>query len=528
MEEAESAHRRAAEFAAAQRRAGRADGYARRKREVERAGLWIAAILIIALCFFLMFWPGGGGSAPANTALPVVNGTTLQGQAVSATTGSWSNSPTSYTYQWQDCHDYRAEGGTLTCSNATGMGNSCTNSGTGCNYTLASSDVGYNMRVQVTASNGGGSSSPAASVGSGAPSWNQNDTMPMVLGPTSPTWQALFNGSWTTSGQSGCNTTPNQLATTGFHSPDGIPGGTWWDQAGDLYTNKFYSLTDGTSLATSPGSNAGGPAFAGHAWDDMIDGTAAASGEYGQRANQSLCGPQVSILNNQVAYNDSRTNQGQTWWYRFEFFLASDYTPDGHSGWNYIMEFHQLPVNPCCGQVAIGAITDNQDGGPVINYNTTPYGRISLRVGGGGNSTTPIPAYPSDFNKYPTGHLVWIRGPNLTRNHWYDSLLKITWSYDNTGRTQWWLDGYNMGTIAGSNNYYTSSGGRGYENPYFMALNYRAGCQAGEGSGNGYVPGSHPPSTGTCSNGPTNISTSEIIQDNYMIGTTEASVGGGP
>jgi chitodextrinase len=473
----------------------------------------------------------GSAGAPANTTLPVASGTTLQGQTVSATTGTWTNIPTSYTYQWQDCHDYQAEGAGLSCSNATGTGNTCTNSGTGCNYTLQSSDVGYNMRVQVTASNGSGASTPASSAGSGAPSFNQNGTMPMVLGPTTPVWKELFDGSWTTSGQSGCNTTPNKLATTGFHSPDGIPGGTWWDQLGDSYTNKFYSFTNGTSLATSPGSNVGGPAFAGTAWDDMIDGTAAANGEYGQRANQYLCGPQSGHYGNQTAYNDGRTNQGVTTWYRAEIMLAADYTPDGHSGWNHILEFHQDPSSPCCAVVAMSVITDTQDGGATINYNTAPYGRLSLKIAGGGNASNPIPAKPtgSNFTAYPNGHVTFIRGPTITRNHWYDVLLRITWSYDATGVVQWWLDGHLMATFTGSNNYYTSSGGTGYENPYYMALNYRSGCRDGDAAGNGYTPGASPPATGTCPNGVTpNISTSEIIQDNYLIGATEASVGGGP
>ena len=42
--------------------------------------------------------------APVNTVLPLVTGTAQQGQTLSSTNGTWNNSPTGYTYQWQDCN----------------------------------------------------------------------------------------------------------------------------------------------------------------------------------------------------------------------------------------------------------------------------------------------------------------------------------------------------------------------------------------------------------------------------------------
>ena len=43
--------------------------------------------------------------APVNTVAPVVSGQSLQGQTLSVSTGGWSPTPTSYTYQWQRSTD---------------------------------------------------------------------------------------------------------------------------------------------------------------------------------------------------------------------------------------------------------------------------------------------------------------------------------------------------------------------------------------------------------------------------------------
>lgn len=45
---------------------------------------------------------------PHNTAAPQISGATTLGSTLSATTGSWSGSPTGYVYQWQRCGSYEA------------------------------------------------------------------------------------------------------------------------------------------------------------------------------------------------------------------------------------------------------------------------------------------------------------------------------------------------------------------------------------------------------------------------------------
>jgi endoglucanase len=89
--------------------------------------------------------PGGSAPVPVpvNTVAPSVSGAAQQGQTLTASRGSWSNSPTSYGYQWQSC--------TSTCSNITGQ--------TASAYTASSGDVGKTLQVIVSATNGGGSAS---------------------------------------------------------------------------------------------------------------------------------------------------------------------------------------------------------------------------------------------------------------------------------------------------------------------------------------------------------------------------------
>jgi hypothetical protein len=84
--------------------------------------------------------------APENTALPVVSGTAQQGSALSTTNGTWTNSPTSFSYAWKDCNL---------------SGESCTtiSGATSSSYTLKEADVGHTIRSVVTATNAGGSTS---------------------------------------------------------------------------------------------------------------------------------------------------------------------------------------------------------------------------------------------------------------------------------------------------------------------------------------------------------------------------------
>src|SRR5207249_6843707 len=87
---------------------------------------------------------------PSNEAPPTVTGTAQQGQVLTAHSGSWSNEPTSFAYQWQSCDMSGANCAPIPAATAQ-------------TYALGSADVGSTLRVAVTATNGGGSSSAASS-----------------------------------------------------------------------------------------------------------------------------------------------------------------------------------------------------------------------------------------------------------------------------------------------------------------------------------------------------------------------------
>jgi hypothetical protein len=78
--------------------------------------------------------------APSNSDLPGISGTARDGETLTASTGTWTGTPTiGYAYQWRRCNS------------------GCTDVGTGPSYSLKAADVGATLHVEVTATNGGGS-----------------------------------------------------------------------------------------------------------------------------------------------------------------------------------------------------------------------------------------------------------------------------------------------------------------------------------------------------------------------------------
>jgi hypothetical protein len=185
--------------------------------------------------------------APVNTSLPTVSGTAQQGQTLTASPGSWSGTaPISFAYQWRRCD---TSGGN--CVDIVPF--------TSQTYTLVSADVGSTVRVAVTASNAGGSStavSDATGVVQAAPAAPVNTSLPAISG-TAQQGQTLTAspGSWS-------GTAPIAYAYQ-WRDCDGS-GGNCVDIAGA--TSQTYVLAAGdvgsTVRVAVTASNAGGSATA--------------------------------------------------------------------------------------------------------------------------------------------------------------------------------------------------------------------------------------------------------------------------
>ncbi len=159
--------------------------------------------------------------APTNTKPPAISGPTVEDETLTASTGTWSGSPTSYTYQWQTCNT---------------SGTSCTNitSATASTRVLTSSNVGHTLRVIVKATNTGGAgeatSEPTATVTSAPPPppppAPTNTKPPTISGPTvedetltasTGTWSGeptSYTYQWQTCNTSGTSCTNITGATT--------------------------------------------------------------------------------------------------------------------------------------------------------------------------------------------------------------------------------------------------------------------------------------------------------------------------
>jgi len=83
-------------------------------------------------------------AAPANTTAPTVTGSAKVGGTLTVSNGTWSNSPTGYSYQWQRCSS------AATCDDI--------NNAVGQTYVVRNADGGYRIRAVVTARNADGSS----------------------------------------------------------------------------------------------------------------------------------------------------------------------------------------------------------------------------------------------------------------------------------------------------------------------------------------------------------------------------------
>ncbi|HEY2073716.1 MAG TPA: hypothetical protein VGG88_09085 [Gaiellaceae bacterium] len=140
-----------------------------------------------ALVIGLVLAAAAAAAAPQNTTPPSISGTDRAGSTLTASDGTWSNSPASFTYQWQRC----ASDGTA-CGDITGAVSKT--------YTLATGDVGRTVRVAVTAVNTDGNTTADSAATDVVASKNgpTNTVKPTVSGSAVVGGTlTVSNGTWT-------------------------------------------------------------------------------------------------------------------------------------------------------------------------------------------------------------------------------------------------------------------------------------------------------------------------------------------
>lgn len=123
-------------------------------------------------------------AAPGNTAPPTVTGTPQVGSTLSTSNGTWTGSPTSYSYRWQRCTG-------STCTTIAGA--------TAQSYLIDSADAGHTLRSVVTATNADGKSTAnSAQTGTVTAGNGPRNTLPPVILGDAYVDQLLTagNGKW--------------------------------------------------------------------------------------------------------------------------------------------------------------------------------------------------------------------------------------------------------------------------------------------------------------------------------------------
>ncbi len=164
-------------------------GWLRGRYATAGVGFAVAGLALAVLSSSSVAAPA---EAPANTAEPAISGMALEGQNLTTSNGSWSGTqPMTFSYRWVRCG---SDGGAADGSNCSSISGA-----TGKTYTLKGGDVGFRLRVRVTATNSSGAarvaSNPTATIAARRPT---NVSGPTIAGSAveNATLQAS-PGSWT-------------------------------------------------------------------------------------------------------------------------------------------------------------------------------------------------------------------------------------------------------------------------------------------------------------------------------------------
>lgn len=154
------------------------------------------AVMLIGIGALAAFAPTASArlqAAPTNSVEPTISGSPAQGQTLTAAPGTWTGDPT-FAYQWLRCPP----------SGGASDGSDCATIGvTTASYVVAAGDVGFRLRVKVTATNAEGqtaatsNATAAVTTQAGPP-----NTAPPTITGTTVVGEALTAnpGTWTGAG----------------------------------------------------------------------------------------------------------------------------------------------------------------------------------------------------------------------------------------------------------------------------------------------------------------------------------------
>lgn len=145
---------------------------------------------------------------PANSTAPHVSGSAQAGATLGTSTGTWTNSPDQYAYQWFRC------AGASPCTTISGATNQ--------SYTAASADVGDTLTVQVRAHNAGGWSGWVPADNSIGPIAAGTTTSTSTSTAISPSSSSSAGGS--SSGGTSSSTTTTTTTSTSGAGTGGVQG----------------------------------------------------------------------------------------------------------------------------------------------------------------------------------------------------------------------------------------------------------------------------------------------------------------
>jgi hypothetical protein len=212
----------------------------------------------------------GATTTPVDQTLPGISGSAVVGQTLTEVHGTWTGSPTSYTYQWSRCE--REE----RCGAIAGA--------TGQTYNVQPADVGDTIVVAEIAHNASGASAPVSSQETGivqVPPVPVNTSPPGVQGPA-VIGQTLeeVHGAWTGSPTGYSYQWENCVRELACSAIAGATGQTYVVQANDAgrtirvrevasngygVGNPAYSYETGVVPAPAPPSNVALPSIGGSA-----------------------------------------------------------------------------------------------------------------------------------------------------------------------------------------------------------------------------------------------------------------------